>query len=149
MDIVVYNDKQTGRSITAVLGFVGCTPVIWKSKRQASVQTSTFGAEFTALKACTEQALELRYHLRSMGVTVSKPTPIFVDNMGVVINASNPASSLNKKAVALAYHFVREHQAGKVIDVRKVDTKDNYSDALSKPLNSSDHHDFFYEFMTN
>ena len=69
--------------------------------------------------------------------------------MGVVINASNPASSLNKKSVALAYHFVREHHAGKVIDVRKIDTKDNYSDALSKPLNSTDFHDFFYEFMTN
>jgi hypothetical protein len=84
-----------------------------------------------------------------MGVKVSKATPIFVDNMAVKINAANPASSLNKKSVALAYHFVREHQAGNVIDVRKIDTKDNYADALSKPLNSKAHHDFFYEFMCN
>ena len=37
------HDKITGRSITGVFGFVGSTPVIWSSKRQASVQTSTFG----------------------------------------------------------------------------------------------------------
>jgi hypothetical protein len=36
-----------------------------------------------------------------MGIKVAKSTPIFVDNMGVVLNASNPGSMLNKKSVAL------------------------------------------------
>jgi hypothetical protein len=39
-----------GRSVTGLFCFVGSTPVPWRSKRQASVQTSTFGAEFTMLK---------------------------------------------------------------------------------------------------
>ena len=99
------HDKVTGRSVTGLFGFVGCTPVLWKSKRQASVQTSTFGAEFTALKKAVEEVITLSYYLRSMGIRVSKPTPIFVDNMGVVLNASNPGSTLNKKSVALLYHF--------------------------------------------
>ena len=85
-----------------------------------------------------EEVLEIRYFLRSMGVKVSKPTPIYVDNMGVVINATDPASSLNKKAVALSYHFVREHQAGKVIQVLKIPTADNFADPLTKALPSKD-----------
>jgi hypothetical protein len=84
-----------------------------------------------------------------MGIEVSKPTPIFVDNMGVVLNASNPGSTLNKKSVALSYHFVREHVANDVIEIRKIDSADNYADPFTKALNSGDHHDFFYEVTCN
>ena len=78
-----------------------------------------------------------------------KPTLIFVDNTGVVLNASNLGSTLNKKSVALSYHFVREHVANDVIEIRKIDTADNYDDPFTKALNSTDHHDFFYEVMCN
>ena len=84
-----------------------------------------------------------------MGVKVSKATPIFVDNNSVVINSSDPGSTLNKKGIALAYHFVREHAANNVVEIRKIDTKDNYADPFTKSLNSSAHNDFFYEIMRN
>ena len=84
-----------------------------------------------------------------MGVLVNGATPIFVDNEGVVLNTINPASPLNKKALALAYHFAREHQHGKVISIRKIDTNDNYADAMTKPLNRTKHHAFFGELMCN
>ena len=143
------HDKVTGRSVTGLFCFVGSTPVLWKSKRQASVQTSTFGAEFTALKKAVEEVITLRYYLRSMGIRVSKATPIFVDNMGVVLNASNPGSTLNKKSVALSYHFVREHVANDVCEIRKIDSADNFADPFTKALNSNGHHDFFFEVMCN
>ena len=44
------HDKRTGRSITEFVGLFGSTPGSWGSKRQSSVQASTFGAEFLALK---------------------------------------------------------------------------------------------------
>ena len=84
-----------------------------------------------------------------MGIKISKPTKIFVDNMSVVINAANPASSLNKKAVALAYHFVRQHQAAGVIDIHHIRSEDNYADCLTKPLNSTQLRNLLYEFMSN
>jgi hypothetical protein len=67
-----------------------------------------------------------------MGIKVAKPTPIFVDNMGVVLNASNPGSTLNKKSVAMLYHFVQEHVANSVIEVQKIDSADNYADPFTK-----------------
>jgi hypothetical protein len=84
-----------------------------------------------------------------MGVKAFKPTPIFVDNMSVVLNASNPGSTLNKKSVALLYHFVREHVANSVAKIRKIDSAGNYADPFTKALNSMDHNDFFYEVMCN
>ena len=143
------HDLVTGRSITGILAFVGSTPVYWKSTRQTSVQTSTFGSEFTALKKAVEVAVTIRYYLRSMGVKVEEATKIFVDNKSVFLNATNPASSLNKKPIALAYHYVREHQAGGVIKSYHIRSGDNYSDCLTKALNSSLHRGLVYEFMTN
>jgi hypothetical protein len=64
-----------------------------------------YGAEFTALKVGVEEAVTLRYHLRSRGVKISKATPIWVDNMAVVLNATKPGSAWNKKSIALAYLF--------------------------------------------
>ena len=143
------HDKTTGRSITGIIGFVGSTPIIWSSKRQASVQTSTYGAEFTALKKGVEDAINLRYYLRSMGVKVVEPSYIYMDNLGVILNSTNPGSTLNKKMVALAYHFVREHIANDVVLVRKIASEDNYADAFTKGLSSNAFHDFFYQLMCN
>jgi hypothetical protein len=143
------HDKATGRSITGTLVMVGSTPVLWRSRRQTSVQTSTFGAEFTSLKTGVEEAVTLRYHLRSLGVKVSQSTPIWVDNMAVVLNATKPGSALNKKVIALAYHFVREHQSKSVVSIRKIDTKDNYADPFTKALNHTEFHAFFINLLHN
>lgn len=143
------HDKKTGRSITGVIVMVGSTPVEWTSTKQGSVHVSTYGAEFMALKKAIEHAVDIRYHLRSIGIRVTKPTDIYVDNMAVIINSTNPGISLNKKMVALAYHFVREHIANGVIHVKKIDGKDNYADAFTKSLNSKVFHGFFYELMCN
>ena len=84
-----------------------------------------------------------------MGVNVSSAITVYVDNMGVVLNATNPGSTLNKKTVALAYHFVHEHQANSVIRIIHIDSMKNYADPLTKMLVSNEHHGFFYEYMTN
>ena len=143
------HDRKTGRSITGLVVMVGSTPIVWRSKRQSCVQTSTFGAEFTALKLAVEEAVTIRYHLRSMGVRINQATNLWVDNMSVVLNATNPGSSLNKKAIALAYHFVREHQANDVVSIRKIDGTENYADPWTKSLDNSAFHWHLRELMCN
>ena len=143
------HDLVTGRSVTGIPGFVGSTPVCWKSTRQKSVQTSAFGSEFTALKKAVETAVTLRCHLRSMGVKVTKPTQILVDNKSVFLNASNPAGTLNKKMMALAHHHVRQHQAANVMNVKHIKSEHNFSDILTKALNSTQFRTLLHCFMTN
>jgi hypothetical protein len=128
------HDKITGRSISGVIVMVGRTPVIWKSKRQGAVATSTYGAEFSAMRLATEEAHTIRYMLRSLGIRVEKPTRVYGDNLGVIQNATMPEGTLKKKHVALSYHFVREAVAVNVISAFKVLGKDNFADVFTKPL---------------
>ena len=108
-----------------------------------------FGAEFMVMKKAVEVIVMIRCHLRSMGIKVTKRTNLFVDNKSVHLNVANPASTLNKKALALAHHFVRKHQSGKVINAQHIRSENNHADCLTKPLNSTVHHGLICEFMTN
>jgi hypothetical protein len=136
------HDKVTGRSISGIIVMVGRTPIIWKSRRQGAVQTSTYGAEFCAMRMATEEAISIRYMLQSLGIPITQPTKLFGDNLGVIQSASTPEATLKKKHVALSYHCVREAIAAKITAPFKLEGKDNFADVLTKPLerNSFLHH---------
>ena len=55
---LVYSDhtggKVTLRSQTGILIFLNHAPIIWYSKRQNTVETSTFGREFISMKMAVE-----------------------------------------------------------------------------------------------
>ena len=73
-------NKVTGRSQTGILIFVKKSPIIAFSKRKNTVETSTFGSEFTALKNKVDLVEALRYKLRMFGVPIEGTTTIFCDN---------------------------------------------------------------------
>ena len=60
----------TGISLTGCLHFVNKTPVDWYSKKQATVETATYGSEFVAAKTATEQIMEIRQTLRYLGAPI-------------------------------------------------------------------------------
>jgi hypothetical protein len=68
------------------------------SKRQGTIESSVFGAEFVAMKVGLEAARGLRYKLRMMGIQVNDPVYILGDNMSVIHNTSKPESVLKKKS---------------------------------------------------
>ena len=47
-------DKVTRQSQTGIVLFGNSAPLIWYSKRKNTVESSTFGAEFVALRIATE-----------------------------------------------------------------------------------------------
>ena len=78
----------------------------WLSKKQATIETSVFGAEFVAMKIGMELLRGLRYTLRMMGVPIDGPLLIYGDNMSVIHNTQQPESTLKKKGTSIAYHAV-------------------------------------------
>jgi hypothetical protein len=86
----------TRRSNTGIVNFINGAPIQAYSKRQNTIETSTFGSEFVALKIAVEMNEALRYKLRMMGVKVNGPTNCFCDNQSVVTNAVVPQSTLKK-----------------------------------------------------
>jgi hypothetical protein len=125
-------DVISRRSRTGVLIYVNSAPVIWYTKKQGSIETSSFGSEFTAMKTGMELAIGLRYKLRMMGVPLDGPTRVRADNMSVVNNTSRPESQLKKKSNSIAYHFCREVVASKAAFVTYEPTATNLADMLTK-----------------
>ena len=104
------------------------------SKKQTSVETSSFGSEFAAMKQCCEYLRGLRYRLWMMGIPVNNPVFIYGDNQSVLWNTSVPESMLKKKSNSIAYHFVREGVARDEWRTAYVNTHENPADLLTKPL---------------
>ncbi len=117
---------------------VGCTPITWKSRRQGAIATSTYGAEFSAMKLATEEVIMIQYMLRSLGIPVKNPCHMYGDSSSVIQSVSQPESPLRKKNIALCFHFVRENVAMKTIFPIKLGSKDNFADLLTKPLARGD-----------
>jgi hypothetical protein len=62
------HDLVTRRSITGILVMLNNTPVRWVSKRQKTVETSTYRSELVASRIATELITEIRFMLRSLGI---------------------------------------------------------------------------------
>lgn len=80
--------KEMRRSHTGVIIYVNKAPIIWYSKRQSTVKTSTFGSEIVAMKTVIKIIEGLRYKLRMLGVPINGPCRVFCDNDSFVKNVS-------------------------------------------------------------
>jgi len=126
--------RVTRRSHTGILIYVNCAPIIWYSKRQNTIESSTFGSEFIALKISVELIESLRYKLRMFGIPVDNSTIVFCDNEAVVQNVTRPESTLKKKHISIAYHRCREAQAAGYIKIGFIKGMENLADLLTKTL---------------
>jgi hypothetical protein len=127
-------NKVTRRSHTGIIIFLNSAPITWLSKAQSTVESSTFGSEFIAMRIMVEMLKAMRYKLRMFGIPIDDPANVFCNNTSVVTNTTIPTSTLKKKHNPIAYHRVREAVAAGMLHIRKVSTSENIADLLTKPL---------------
>lgn len=116
-------DRITRRSHTGIFIFLNMAPIVWYSKQQNTVETSSFGSEFVASRIGVEMIESLQYKLHMFGIPIDGPTNVFCDNKSVVKNATIPTSYLKKKHNAIAYHRVREAIASGTIQITPVELR--------------------------
>ena len=119
-------------SHTGILIFVKNALIRSFSKRQNTVESSTYGSELVALRIMHDLIVELRIKLKSTGVPLLDPTNVYCDNHGVEKNTSVPESTLNKKHNSFNYHVVREAVKAGILHVAMEDTAMSLSDPLTK-----------------
>jgi hypothetical protein len=134
VDANLMHDLTTGRSASGILHMVNNTPIEWFSKRQNTVESATYGSEFTAARIATDQIIDLRYTLRMLGVPIDGPAWMFGDNQSVVTSSTLPHSPLTKRHYALAYHRVCEAIAAKVMHFLHLEGTQNPADIMTKFL---------------
>jgi hypothetical protein len=126
--------RLTLQSHTGILIFVNNASILWHSKRQNTVESSTFGSEFVELRMAVDMIEGLWYKLRMMGIPLDGSTLVFCDKEGMVKNTMASESPLKKKHVAICYHRCREALAAGFIRLAKEHTLTNLADAFTKPL---------------
>ena len=120
-------------SRTGVLIFCNHSPFVFHSKKQGSIEMSSFGSKFMAMKTAIKLVEGLCFKLRMMGCPLDGATCVLTDNMSVVHNCTKPELALKKKSCSMAFHFCRERIAVKVVFVVWTKMEDNLADMLTKP----------------
>ena len=149
VDITCFVDSDhagnvvTTRTHTGILIFVQNAPVIWYSKKQNTVESSSFGSEFVALHVAWDMLVALCCKLWMFGVPVPEPAAVLCDNQGVVKNASIPECALSKRHNAINYNIVRESVATGILRVGKEDGTTNLADTFTKLLARRSRYDLF------
>ena len=115
VDANLMHDIATGISVTGILHLVNKTPIEWYSKKQATVETATYGSEFVAARLCTEQVIDLRNTLQYLGVPVREKSYMFGDNKSVVDSSMQLSAKLHKRHTMLSFHRVREAIAAGIL----------------------------------
>ena len=116
VDANLYHNMLTGHSITGILHFMNKTPIDWYSKKQATIETATYGSEFVAAHTCVDQVVDLRLTFCHLGVAIREKSYMFGDNKSVVDSSTKPHSKLHKRHNALSFHCVREAIASKFVN---------------------------------
>jgi len=132
VDANLMHCMATGKSVTGILHFLNKTPIDWYSKKQATVETATYGSEFVAARTCVEQIIDIRNTLRYLGVPIRDQAFMFGDNQSVVNSATTVHAKLHKRHTMLSFHRVREAIASGMIAFVHIPGDKNPADILSK-----------------
>ncbi|KAJ9535417.1 LOW QUALITY PROTEIN: hypothetical protein OSB04_un001468 [Centaurea solstitialis] len=115
-DLVAYTDSDYGganldrKSTSGGCQFLGGRLVSWQCKKQTTVSQSTTEAEYIA----------------------ASQTPIYIDNNNAISIVNNPVKHSKTKHIEIKYHFIRDCNEKKIIQVLKVHTDDQYADLFTK-----------------
>lgn len=119
-------------SRTGVLIFCNRSPIVFHSKKQGSIEMSSFGSELMVMKMAIKLVEGLRYKLKMMGCPLDGATCVLADNMSVAHNCTKPESVLKKKSCSVVFHFCGERIAVNVVFVVWMKTEDNLADMFAK-----------------
>jgi hypothetical protein len=119
------------RSQTGIIIFLNHAPIVWYSKKQNTVESSSFGSEFVALQIAVGLIILLSYKLRMMGIPIDTPCLTLCDNETSIRNSTIPESMLKKKHNSIAYHRVREAVAANILCIGYIPSNDNLADMLT------------------
>ena len=87
-----------------------------------------------ATKQAKDYIQGFRYKLIMFGITVEEPSYMYGDNQSVLAGSTRPESNLKNKAQSIAFHFIREGCAADEWRTTYINTLENISVLMTKPL---------------
>jgi hypothetical protein len=108
--------------------------IMWKTKLQPSVATSTAHAEFVAASQASDEVMILRRMLHDLHAPQRTPTVQYVDNRAARLMGESPAPTPRTKHIDIRVFALRERILDGVVRLVDCPTHDMVADLLTKNL---------------
>jgi hypothetical protein len=106
-----------------------------KSAKQALVATSSTHSEMRALYALICDIIFIVHLCEELGRPISLPAVVLEDNSAVIALSRETNSQAKRcKHFLMMVHYIRQEVEAGLVLIKKVDTKDNLADMLTKVL---------------
>ena len=128
------SDRQTRRSVSGIAIMMNGATIIYKTILQRTVALSSTEAEFYALAEAGKIVLYMRSVLSDINVPQTLPTVIYEDNRGCLKMTQAMKPTKRTRHVDTRYFAILDWIQTDNIEIAKIDTADNASDALTKAL---------------
>jgi Reverse transcriptase (RNA-dependent DNA polymerase) len=134
VDAAHATDLVTRRSVSGMCCLLGGAAVIFKSKQQDTVATSSTEAEFIAAVLAGKLIKYLRSILKELGFEQDAPTPIFEDNQAAIhmVNSSKPTP--RSRHIDIQFYAIQEWKQRGILTMHHISGVVSPPDALTKPL---------------
>ena len=113
----------------------------WRSYKQDTVANSTTEAEYIVASDAAKEAVWIKNFVFRLGVvpSITNPVDVYCDNNGAIAQAKEPRSHQRSKHILRCFNLIHEIIERGDVKICRVNTDDNVSDPLTKPLPQSKH----------
>ena len=137
--LIVYCDADHAgdpdrKSYMGNISFAWGGPIAWTSKKIRSISLSAHESELVAM---SRTSAIMKWQVRMMATLMGKHPNIvqlLCDNQGARVTAVNGIRSRRSKHIEIADLYVLQAVEEKLLEIKRVDSKDNLADFLTKPL---------------
>ena len=105
-DVDWAGSMEDRHSMTGNILLLNGGPIIWTSKKQSTIATSTMQAKYQALSSLVKDIIWTRSILSELGFKTTTPTPIEQDNQVSIALANNPTNHPKAKHIDITHHFI-------------------------------------------
>ena len=113
---------------------VNGAPIVWSSRKQACVATSTTESEYIAANSTAKDVIWIRRLFADLGFAQIIPTRLLLDNQSAIRLVHNPEFHRRTEHIDVVNYFIREHQACGTINVIYIPTVQQLADIFTKAL---------------
>ena len=103
LQVYAYCDADQGTcpltrcSLSGYYVTIGGSPMLWKSKKQSTISTSSAEVQYRAMANATSELIWIKFFLASLWVYLDKPMKFYCDNQAALYTLQRIQSYMNEQ----------------------------------------------------